>query len=101
VTAFYGVQSHTISIELPRVRLSFSVNKDGELESKNMQSLIIDKNQGMGTMIGLNSQLVLCHKDPISADLPHLNRLDETSCISYIKGLKPGNPQFSPIICCQ
>lgn len=70
MTTLYNVQSRTISIELPRFRISFFINKDGELESKNMQGMVIDDNQCTGTMIGLNSQLVLRHKDPISTQLP-------------------------------
>ena len=70
MTTLYNVQSRIISIELPRFRISFFINKDGDLESKNMQGMVIDDNQCTGTMIGLKSQLVLRPKDPISAQLP-------------------------------
>ena len=63
-------QSHPISIELPRFRLSFFLSK-GELESKNMHGMVIDNDQCTGTMIGLSSRLVLRHKDPRFASLPH------------------------------
>ena len=63
-------QSHPISIELPRFRLSFFLS-GRELESKNMHGMVIDNNQCTGTMIGLSSQLVLRHKDPTFASLPH------------------------------
>ena len=62
-------ESHPISIELPRFRLSFFLS-EGELESKNMSGMVIDNNQCTGTMIGLSSQLVLRHKDPTFASLP-------------------------------
>jgi hypothetical protein len=62
-------QQHTISIDLPRFRLSFFLT-EGELQSKNMHGMVIDNNQSTGTMIGLSSQLVLRHKDPIFASLP-------------------------------
>ena len=58
-----------ISIDLPRFRLSFCVN-GGELESKNMQGMIIDNNQSIGTMIGLTNRLVLSHKEPSFGSLP-------------------------------
>ncbi len=63
-------KSHSISIELPRFRLSFFLS-EGELESKNMHGMVIDNNQCLGTMIGLGSQLVLRNKDPKFASLPH------------------------------
>ena len=77
-------QSHPISIELPRFRLSFFLN-EGELESKNMQGMVIDNDQCTGTMIGLRSQLVLRHKDPNFASLPRSRHV----LIPY------GNVQFS------
>jgi len=62
-------QRPSISIELPRLRLTFFLNK-GELESKNMRGMIIDNDQSTGTMIGLSSQLVLRHKNQEFARLP-------------------------------
>ena len=58
-----------ISIDLPRFRLSFFLN-NGELESKNMQGMIIDNNQSIGTMIGLTNRLVLSHKKTLFGSLP-------------------------------
>jgi hypothetical protein len=69
LTIFLDIQSYGISIELPRFRLSFFA-RGGELESKNMQGMVIDDNQCTGTMIGLSSQLVLRHKDSTFASLP-------------------------------
>jgi hypothetical protein len=64
-------QTHLVSIELPRFRLTFFLNNDNELESNNMQGMIIDRNQFTGTMVGLSTQLVLRHKDPNFRTLPH------------------------------
>ena len=69
LTTAYDIQSRTISIDLPRFRLSF-FSWNGELELKNMQGMVIDNNQSTGTMIGLSSQLVLRNKDPRFAGLP-------------------------------
>ena len=69
LTISLDIQSYSISIELPRFRLSFFAH-GGELELKNMQGMVIDDNQCTGTMIGLSSQLVLCHKDSTFASLP-------------------------------
>ena len=70
LTMVYDVQMLQVSIELPRFRLSFFVNAIGELESKNMEGMVIDNNQCTGTMIGLSSRLVLRNKDSIFASLP-------------------------------
>lgn len=69
LTITLDVQSHNVSIELPRFRLSFFVS-NGELECKNLRGMVIDNDQSTGTMIGLNNQLVLRHKDSIFAGLP-------------------------------
>ena len=69
LTITLSVQSHVVTIELPRFRLSFFVS-NGKLESKNLRGMVIDNNQSTGTMIGLSSQLVLRHKDSIFASLP-------------------------------
>lgn len=63
-------QTHLVSIELPRFRLTFFLNNDNELESNNMQGMVIDRNQCTGTMVGLSTQLVLRHKDLNFRTLP-------------------------------
>ncbi|KDR74247.1 hypothetical protein GALMADRAFT_141321 [Galerina marginata CBS 339.88] len=69
LTAVYDAQSRAITIELPRLRLSFFLS-DGKLESRNFQGMVIDEDQCTGTMIGLRNQLVLRHKEPTFASLP-------------------------------
>ncbi|KIM42919.1 hypothetical protein M413DRAFT_409020 [Hebeloma cylindrosporum] len=69
LTIVLDVASHVVSIELPRFRLSFFV-RNGELQSKSMQGMVVDDKQSTGTMIGLSSQLVLRHKDPQFSSLP-------------------------------
>jgi hypothetical protein len=59
-----------VSIDIPRMRLSFFVNKATQLESKNLRGQVIDDNQSTGSMFGLHNQLVLCAKDPIAKSLP-------------------------------
>jgi hypothetical protein len=59
-----------VSVELPRFRLTFFLNPNDELESKNMQGMVIDRNQCSGAMIGLTTQLVLRHEDTKFASLP-------------------------------
>ncbi|KAF8597301.1 hypothetical protein BDV93DRAFT_610484 [Ceratobasidium sp. AG-I] len=48
-----------ISIELPRMKLSFFINTNAELESDNLRNQVVDENQFSGTLVGLRNQLVL------------------------------------------
>jgi hypothetical protein len=57
-----------LSVELPRLKLSFFVNEDRKLECRNYRGLVVDDNQCMGTMFGLRSKLVFCPKDPHDKD---------------------------------
>ena len=52
---------------LARFKLSFYLNTSGEMESTNFRDMVIDSDQSTGTMIGLESQLVLRQKD-LNAD---------------------------------
>ncbi|KDQ56360.1 hypothetical protein JAAARDRAFT_70670 [Jaapia argillacea MUCL 33604] len=49
----------SLVIDLPRFRLSFSLNTHGNLECQNLPGMVIDPNQSTGTMFGLESQLIL------------------------------------------
>ena len=49
---------------LTRFKLSFYLNTSGEMESMNFRDMVIDSDQSTGTMVGLESQLVLKQKDP-------------------------------------
>ena len=51
-------------VSLARFKLSFYLNTSGEMESVNFRNMVIDSDQSTGTMIGLESQLVLSQKDP-------------------------------------
>jgi len=52
-----------IQVDLPRFGLSFFINGDGELQSRDQRDMVIDENQSTGTMLGLVNQLVLRPKD--------------------------------------
>lgn len=51
-----------VEIEIPRMRLTFTVNQDGGLESKQLGA-IVDPDQNIGCLIGLRNKLVLRHLD--------------------------------------
>ena len=52
---------HALEAHLCRLRLTFFVNQDAELECRNMPGYVIDQLQSCGTMSGLRNQLVLRH----------------------------------------
>ena len=64
----------SLLIDLPRFRLSF-IMKENLLESRDLLGMVIDTDQSTGTMYGLSSQLVLCSKDSILAQLPRSRRV--------------------------
>ena len=48
-----------LSVTLPRYGLSFYVDEDGDLQSRNIRGMVYDDNQSIGTMFGLVNQVVL------------------------------------------
>ncbi|CAE6369605.1 unnamed protein product [Rhizoctonia solani] len=59
-----------IEVELPRMKLSFFINKDKQLESRNFRGQVLDENQSAGTLIGLRNQLLLRAKGVLDQNLP-------------------------------
>ncbi|KAF7971941.1 hypothetical protein HWV62_19393 [Athelia sp. TMB] len=64
-----------LSVELPRLRLTFMLNNSSLLESLNLSNMVVDENQSTGTMIGLSNQLVLRETDTILGRLPRSRRV--------------------------
>lgn len=52
-----------LSVVLPRYGLSFYVDEDGDLQSHNIQGMVYDENQCIGTLFGLVNRLVLRPKN--------------------------------------
>lgn len=101
LTIVFQTGTATVSVDLPRFRLSFDVNETGDLECHNLPSIIVDSNQCSGTMIGLENQLVLRHKDPRFDGLPRSRRVlipqGDVSCsVTYQKG----QPQDDHVCVC-
>ncbi|KAF8127616.1 hypothetical protein EV363DRAFT_1452213 [Boletus edulis] len=48
-----------LSVVLPRYGLSFYVDDDGDLQSRNIRGMVYDENQSIGTLFGLVNRLVL------------------------------------------
>ena len=66
-----------VSVELPRYGLTFFINSNGELESRNLRDMVYDETQSIGTMIGLVNRLVLRSK---------LDTADEQRCVLIPEG---------------
>ncbi|KAG9091866.1 hypothetical protein FRC06_000351, partial [Ceratobasidium sp. 370] len=67
---FFPPPSRRFLVELPRMKLTFFVNENEQLESDNFRGLVVDESQSTGTMFGLRNQLVLRAKDPVAQSLP-------------------------------
>ena len=48
-----------LSAVLPRYRLSFHIDEDGDLQSNDIRNMVYDKDQSIGALFGLVNQLVL------------------------------------------
>jgi len=59
-----GSSVFKLSSSLPRYKLSFILNASLELESRNFRDMVVDLDQFTGTMVGLQSRLVLKQKNP-------------------------------------
>ncbi|KAJ1300163.1 hypothetical protein OPQ81_011915 [Rhizoctonia solani] len=59
-----------VELELPRMRLSFFINRDSQLESRNFRGQVLDENQSAGTLFGLKNQLLLRSKGAVTQSLP-------------------------------
>lgn len=66
----WSLDTDSLSIELPRFRLAFSVNSDNLLECQNMPGMVIDANQSCGSLFGLVNQLVLCTRNDLHKRVP-------------------------------
>jgi len=71
IIAMYAAQ--TLEISLPRLRLSFFVNTNLELECRTIPGYVVDNTQSCGTIFGLKNKLVLC-LSPTSLEEPQLSR---------------------------
>ncbi|KAF8434572.1 hypothetical protein L210DRAFT_3649069 [Boletus edulis BED1] len=85
-------QSPQLSITLPRYGLSFFINKDNDLESRDFKDMVYDEDQCIGTLFGLANRLVLRPKVQFETGLipkhiliPHGDSLDQRGHNVYVK----------------
>ncbi|KAH7922509.1 hypothetical protein BV22DRAFT_1131369 [Leucogyrophana mollusca] len=86
VTRTSGIPGPPVTVDIPRFRLSFFVDDEGELQSHDLVDMVVDANQSTGVMFGLQNQLVLRPKNA-APERPLLPRrvlipLGDVSCIS-------------------
>ncbi|KAG1873320.1 hypothetical protein C8R48DRAFT_593879 [Suillus tomentosus] len=63
VTANVDAGQTVVKVDLPRLGLSFFIDRDGELHSHDQRGMVVDEDQSINTMIGLVNKLVLRPKD--------------------------------------
>ncbi|KAH7924415.1 hypothetical protein BV22DRAFT_1013332 [Leucogyrophana mollusca] len=63
VTRMSGISEFSLTVNIPRFKLSFFVNHEGELQSHDFGDMVVDTNQSTGVMFGLRNQLVLRPKN--------------------------------------
>ena len=51
--------AHSLEVSLPRLRISFFLNTNQELECRSIPGYVVDTSQSCGTMYGLRNKLVL------------------------------------------
>ncbi len=50
----------SLEVSLPRLYLSFFINKNWELECRTIPGYVVDETQSCGTLFGLRNKLILC-----------------------------------------
>ena len=55
----YSRSLEVVSAHLPRFKLDFFINANGEFECRQFRSMVVDTDQSIGTLHGLSSKLVL------------------------------------------
>lgn len=61
---FHQEGKNLLSVHLPRFKLDFFIDAEGQLESRQFRELVVDLNQDIGTFYGLRSRLLLRHRSP-------------------------------------
>lgn len=70
------IQNSILDISMQRLQLAFRIDLNAEfplLESKTYPGFVVDEDQGLGTLVGLHSKLIL--RDAFSRQIAHPRRL--------------------------
>ena len=94
---FIYASGNKISVELPRFKLSFFVKSSGQIRSHEFKGMIISKNQGLGTLFGLEQGLVLCENSS-NSEIPIKKKLIVPHSLISVHKLKKDLHQAINII---
>ncbi|KAL9602747.1 MAG: hypothetical protein Q9219_001590 [cf. Caloplaca sp. 3 TL-2023] len=72
-------------VSLPRLGLHFFLNDDGDMECQELRK-VVDHDQSLGTMIGLQSRLVLCSQGERSRSLDRIVLIPQGDISTSLKG---------------
>ena len=67
--------AQTLEVSVPRLRMSFFVNTNSELECRSIPGYVVDKVQSCGTIFGLKNKLVLRPHSGTSEESPQPRRV--------------------------
>ncbi|KAH9870515.1 hypothetical protein IAQ61_005991 [Plenodomus lingam] len=66
-----NIMSRVVDIELPRLQLSFFIgHREAQIQSRQYRGMFIDSEQSIGSLVGLNSKLVLKHQSDRTILIP-------------------------------
>lgn len=67
----FALDTRTVLIHLPRLKMDFFINEKGEIECRQFRGMVIDFNQDIGTFTGLVNRLVMRQKSVRSVIIPY------------------------------
>lgn len=73
-----------VSAHLPRLNLEFFINPGGELECRQFPGMVVDRDQNMGTLVGLENRLVVHQSSVRSVIIPY-GKIHFETCDSHIR----------------
>lgn len=67
----YTSRTGVVSAHLPRLKLDFFINSSGELECRQFPGMVVDRDQNIGTLVGLENRLVVYQSSVRSVIIPY------------------------------
>lgn len=80
----YSSKTGGVSAHLPRLKLDFFINPDGELGCRQFPGMVVDRDQNIGTLVGLENRLVVHQASVRSVIIPYGN-VNFQACDNHIK----------------
>lgn len=73
-----------VSAHLPRLKLDFFINSSGELECRQFPGMVVDRDQNIGTLVGLENRLVVNQSSVRSVIIPY-GEVHFEKCYNHIR----------------